>query len=223
MNHGTLVILKKEWMGFIGGERSAFLVYGILIVAWSLVFLTSGSESMNIGPLWVAFFSVLVSANFCNSVFIAERISGALEILITSGLSRDAVLYGKMVFTIVMTTVIGACCAMIAIGGSLLIPETVASVHQVISLSSVLLYLTATFVNAASSAYFSVRLSSPRLLYFVNLFLMGLIMTLYTVLNTYFAVPLILFAVLLTGLGVLFTWSARREFRSERIVQPVSM
>ena len=147
-----------------------------------------------------------------------ERLVG---ILLTSGMSRSAILYGKMLFVTVMTTAIGAACLACA----LLLRPVFNGLGDVPRLhfewSYCTLYLGATLLNAASSAYFSVWLPNPRLLHFINLFLLGFIMTGYVAVSFVHPFSIYFIAGLLALLSVLFTFLARREFESERIIKPV--
>jgi hypothetical protein len=76
-------------------------------------------------------------------------------------------------------------------------------------------------MNVAGSAFLSVRMTNPRLLHFANLFLLGGIVSLYAVLSSFYPIPEIILPLFLTVLGVLFSLLAKKEFNSERIIQPV--
>ncbi|MFP4163214.1 MAG: hypothetical protein ACLFQB_04695 [Chitinispirillaceae bacterium] len=214
---GIVTIIQKELRSFIGSDKGVFLVYAIIVVAWSFMF-TSGDGGFA-GSFWLVFFSVVVAANFSNTVFISERMSGSLEVLITSGLSRDAILFGKMFFVIIMTSIIGLSCALMARIWTLLSPEI--GNAQVFTIYDGLLYFSATLLNSSSSAFFSVRLSSPRLLHFINLFILGGIVTFYTVVSQLYVLHPGWLVVTLLIAGTGFTIAARREFAGERIIQPV--
>ncbi len=214
---GIRTILQKEMRSFIGSDKGVFVVYAIIIVAWSFMFI-SGTGGVA-GQFWLVFFSVIITANFSNSVFISERMSGSLEVLITSGLTRNAILFGKMLFIILMTVAIGFSCAVLARLWVAIIPDY--SEVRLLGPTEIFLFLSATFLNTSSSAYFSVRLSSPRLLHFINLFILGAIVAFYSVISAlYFLHPgwLVLALFLLAGS---FTLLAKREFSGERIIQPI--
>ena len=215
--NGINTILHKEFQSFVGSDKGVFLVYIIIVVAWSFM-LVSGNGGAA-GQFWLVFFSVIVAANFSNTVFISERMSGSLEILITSGLSRNSILFGKMLFVIIMTAAIGLSCAVLSRLWGVLSVEFGAV--EVLGVYDGMLFISATFLNAASSAYLSVRLSSPRLLHFINLFILGAIVAFYTVVSQlYFLHPSLLVVILLVT-GSVFMFAARREFSGERIIQPV--
>ena len=214
-------VLRKEWMCFKGSDKGVFGLYLILILSWSLLLGAGGQESgIKTGPLWLIFFSVVVAANFSNTVFISERVTGSLEILITSGLSRNSILYGKMLFVSVMSIVIGAICLALGVLWSELIFRTGVSGGYVNSVDF-LIYACSVFVNVSISAYLSVRIANPRLIHFASMFILAVIIFSYMALSSYLPVsPVYLILVLLLS-GAIFTLLARREFNSERILQTV--
>jgi ABC-type transport system involved in multi-copper enzyme maturation permease subunit len=91
-----LLMFKKEWLNFISGDRSVFIIYLILVAGWGVLLATAHDSGTTAAPLWIVFFSVIVAVNFSSTVFVLERMSGSLEILLTCGISRSAILYGKM-------------------------------------------------------------------------------------------------------------------------------
>jgi ABC-type Na+ efflux pump permease subunit len=216
-----LLVLRKEWLNFVCSDRSVFFIYLFLVAGWGMLLATMDHGGSIGSPLWLVFFSVIIAANFSTTVFVSERMSGSLEILLTSGLSRRAILWGKMVFVIAMTLAVGAACVVTAsvLRRFIAPPETVRVFY--FQWTYVAIYAGATFLNAASSACFSVWLPNPRLLHFVNLLLLGAIMTGYVAVSL--TRPLSLFAVAaaMTAIGILFAWLAGRAFESERIIKPV--
>lgn len=211
-------IIFKEWKCFTGSDRGVFILYAVLIISWSLFLAGGNDSSLRTGPLWLVFFSVVVAANFSNTVFISERISGALEILMTSGLSRSSILFGKMSFVMVMSLLFGAMCLGLA------------SVWQQIifdydSTSLVpfdfLVYASSVFLNTAVSAFLSVRMSNPKLLHLTNLLLIGCIIAVFTFLNQFCQLPEIFLPLFLILAGLVSSILAKNEFNSERILQPV--
>jgi len=169
---------------------------------------------------------VIVTANFSGTVFIAERVNGTLEVVITSGLSRDAVLFGKTAFIIAMTSIIGLFCGALAAVWAAVLPEivdteTLPALNRTFAVNAAALYLSATLLNAAMSAYLSVRMGNPRFLHFVNLFLTGALVAAYAAAAALFTVHPYALALTFLLTGVIFTLLARREFAGERIIRPV--
>jgi ABC-type transport system involved in cytochrome c biogenesis permease component len=214
------VVIAKEWKCFLGSDRGMFVLYMFLVLTWSLLLATRGSAHFDAGPLWLVFFSVVITANFSNTVFISERVSGALEILITSGFSRNAVLYGKMAFVLAMSLVFGLLCITLTFLFEKLIYN---SDVQQIEFSGFFLYAGSAFLNVASSAYLSVRMSNPRLLHFANMFLLGIIVGTYMVLSSMFYIPIIFLISFFCISAVFICWRAQKLYNSEKILQPIYM
>ena len=216
--NGTITIFRKEWHCFTGSDRGMFVLYALLILTWSSMLAAPQNADFPAGPLWLIFFSVVISANFSNTVFIAERIHGNLEILLTSGLSRQNILYGKMLFVGGMSCGIGLLC----IGLSMILRHLLFDSTLIpVSTGDIILYGSAVFMNTANSAYLSIRMPNPRLLHFANLLLLGSLVTLYSLLTFYIPVSSIVLSAILTGIGCAGTIAARRLYNSEKILQPV--
>ncbi len=217
------LIVRKEWTGFAKSDRGIFLVYGILVLAWS--FLLSSNINLLLagaGYLWLIFFSVIVSGNFSNTTFSAERISGSLEILLTSGITRNAILIGKIAFVIVMSIILGFLCYILAVGIYVVKGENFNLVLSIIPAGKMmLLYSVACFMNGTCGAWLAVRINNPRLLHFVNLFVLVLIVIIHTVLSTIFTLSIWSLFTVLGITGILFFLLAARDFKSERVIQPV--
>ena len=217
--NGIRTILCKEWRCFLGSDRGIFILYAVLILSWSMVLASPPSgEGFQTGPLWLVFFSVVISANFSNTVFIAERVNGILEILLTSGLSRRDILYGKMIFVAGMSIVIGLLCVAISPVLRLLIYR---EAGRILSGGALLLYSAAVFMNTACSAYLSVRMGNPRLLHLANMLLLTALVALHYVVSNYIALPPFALAFTLIVIGALATAAAGRLYESEKILQPV--
>jgi ABC-type transport system involved in multi-copper enzyme maturation permease subunit len=217
------LILKKEWRNFTGSEKGVFAVYGILIFVWSFLPLYNAPGSFAFdGAIWWLFFSVIVSGNFANAVFVSERLSGSMEILLTCGFSRNSVLMGKIIFVMLMSVAIGGLCfglsfVWIAVTGR---PQLFAAESL---LFGALLYCAGTFMNAAAGAWMSIRLSSPRLIPFVNLLFVGLVCGMYYALR--YAVPVSgwLLVLFLAAAGLAFLLLAKKDFNGEKIIAPLDV
>ena len=146
------LIVRKEWTGFVKSDKWIFIVYGLLIIAWSVLLSTNlAAMATGAGYLWLGFFSVIISGNFSNSTFVAERMSGSLEILLTAGVSRQGILLGKVAFVIVMSSIMGAVCYVAAMVIALLRGEEPAIfIHLMPAGKALVLYGVACFMNAAS-------------------------------------------------------------------------
>lgn len=215
--NGVRTVLIKEWKCFVGSDRSVFILYMILVVSWSFLIANSNTQ-INTGSLWLVFFSVIVAANFSNTVFISERVTGTLEIFMTSGISRDSILFGKMVFVFLMSSFMGLLCIMFGITWQTIFPEfgiTSIGVYEIV------VYLSSTVLNIGSSAFLSVKMANPRLLHFANILITAVVVIVYMAVSGFLYLPhYLLPAVLICG-GIVMSIFARREFNSEKILQPV--
>lgn len=219
MNNVAL-ILRKEWMSFVGSDRSVFFVYIMLVAGWGMLLAGWQNSQVIYLPLLIASFSVVVAANFANSAFVTERTTGSLEILLTSGVSRNGILYGKLLFVIGITLGIGAACLGLSVALKPVVSETTMT-GSGITMAIWAIYVAASFLNAAASAYLSIVLPNPRLLYLLNLLLINVILGVQMVLSAYFPFPLMAGAGFMVAAGIIFTFLAQREYNGERIIKPV--
>lgn len=212
-------IVIKEWKCFVGSDRGLFFFYGILMVSWSM-FLAFREQPEDLSaPWWLIFFSVVVTANFSNTVFISERINGALEILISSGHSRMAILYGKIIFILIMSIVMGLFCVVAGTFTRGFLVDKNAS----IAVMDIIVYIAAALFNTAGAAFLSVRMGNPRLLHIANMVMLTMIVIIHSVISTFFNVPAYILTILLLLSSGLFLVAAAREFNSERILRPVDI
>jgi ABC-type Na+ efflux pump permease subunit len=213
-------IIAKEWMNFLGSERGVFAVYAILILSWSFLPLYKG---LGAGHVWWLFFSVVISGNFTNTVFVSERLSGSMEILLTSGFSRDAVLWGKSLFIIAVSCAIGLLCVAISRIWVSLWGAADAGAWDADVMYGVGLYCAGTCMNVGCGAWTSVRLQSPRLIPFVGILLMSLTVAGFSALLYVAAVPQWALVIVLLCLAIVFFIMARKDFNGERIIQPIHL
>lgn len=214
----TIAVIAKEWKCFLGSDKGMFFLYFFLILIWSLLLASKSSPDLYSAPLWLVFFSVVITANFSNNVFISERVSGALEIFITSGLSRNAILYGKMIFILIMSNISGVLCFLMA---TIMHRFLFNGEEKPLNGADLLLYSGSAFLNVASSAYLSVRMSNPRLLHFANMFLLGIIVGAYIMLSSLYTIHILYLILLLFMAGGFICWRAQVLYNSEKILQPV--
>jgi ABC-type Na+ efflux pump permease subunit len=224
---GIKAVIKKELKNFSGSGHGVFIMYAAITVIWSFM-LTPAAAASTAGSLWIVFFSVIVTANFSGTVFISERVNGTLEVVLTSGLSRNAVLFGKMAFVAAMTSIIGLACGTLAMAWGVVLPtmiETTAAAAATETPKALAyaaaLYLSAAFLNTAASAYLSVRMSNPRFLHFIILFMTGAIIALHSTLSTLIQVPPYALVAAFLLSGTIFTLLAKQEFAGERIIRPI--
>jgi ABC-type transport system involved in multi-copper enzyme maturation permease subunit len=180
------------------------------------------SLSSKTGALWLAFFSVIISGNFSSTTFVAERMNGSLEILLTSGVSRQSILSGKIAFIVIMSTVMGILCYFFALGVRSVKGDQISILLKIVPVWGVIiLYMTACFLNASCGAWLSVRINSPRLLPFVNLVVLGIIVVVHELLSYKISLSLWSLSCVLTVVGALFYMLALKDFRGEGVIQPL--
>jgi ABC-type transport system involved in multi-copper enzyme maturation permease subunit len=227
---GLTAILRKEVKNLFNSGWGGFLINVLIAVVWSFMLLIQHFTVLGgVTGVWLVFFAVIVAANFSGTVFISERVSGTLEVLIVSGVTRDAVLFGKVIFVVAATIAMGVVCLAISAVWEVLI--SVAVGEQVESLWDFAvwsyhisqMYVGAAVMNVSASAYLSVRMSNPRFLHFANLFITGALMTLYELVVVFASGEQYRIALVLVflALGAVFLALARREFAGERITRPV--
>lgn len=214
---GIVTIIQKEWLNFWGSDRGIFFLYLFMILSWSVMLAFSSNDLAIDTTLWLVLFSVVISANFSTTVFISERVNGTLEILITSGLSRRDILYGKLIFVCGMSFFVGAISILISPLWAILFDEN----RVLLNLDIFLLYGSAVYMNTASSAFLSVIMSNPRLLALINLIVMGVFTTLYSILNIYFQIQELGLSFVLLVIGFIATILAQKQYESEKITKPV--
>jgi ABC-type Na+ efflux pump permease subunit len=228
----ALLIFRKEWLNLIGSDRGLFVVYAVLILGWGCLLATWRAAALPIGAggvapfdliatIWYASFSVIVAATFSNTAFVSERISGSLEILLTCGISRSGILYSKIAFIFSMTVLVGGLCLAVANALQPVLNPSGITPALVLGGQGIAVYFGASFFSAASGAFFSVLLPNPRVLHFINLFMVMVLIALYAVLAGFWPVPLYALALMFTLAGTVFTVFARKQFHSERIIKPI--
>jgi len=224
---GLATVVKKELKCF-GADKGQFLIYTVMSAVWGLALCLTGPAEGDVGArFWCVFFAVVVTSGFSGTVFISERVSGTLEVLITSGVSRDAVFFGKLIFVVVMSLAVGLLCAVFETAWNCVLDFNMKfwRYFLLFGFSDVVLYVATVYLNAAVSAYLSVRMGNPRFLHFINVLITAGLLALYTWSTWSFSAPEghywpVLSAVFLL-IGAVFTLLARREFAGERVTQPI--
>jgi|WetSurMetagenome_2_1015567.scaffolds.fasta_scaffold82723_2 ABC-type transport system involved in cytochrome c biogenesis permease component len=211
------VIFIKELENFIGSERGVFLIYAILVLSWSFLPLNKG---IGAGPIWWLFFSVIISGNFSNSVFVAERLNGSMEILLTSGFPRDSVFFGKIAFVLIMSIGIGIICFSLSMAWI-----EISRLEKMSTWSELLydafLFCAGALMNVTFGAWMSFRLQSPRIIPFLTIMVMGLMVAGYYCVSYLCGAPEWMLGVIMTIASVIFGTLAKKEFHGEKVIQPI--
>lgn len=218
------LIFNKEWFTFRKSDLGVFIIYLLMIIAWSFLFAYNiDVKQSEYGYLWLVFYSVIVCGNFSFSAFVSERMLGSLEILLTSGISRRAIIAGKVLFVATMSSSMGFMCYILSIiinalkfsTAPHLIPDIIAFGEEL------LLYTGACFMNTTTSAWLSLRISNPRLVPFVNLLVLGLVIVLFSFISEFIFLSIWTLTTTVIILGIGFYYLAAKDYQSERVIQPI--
>lgn len=219
-----ILVIQKECNNFFCSDKSIFAVYGILVLAWSVVLATNiTSAALESNMLWWVFFSVIVSGNFSNTTFVSERLNGSLEILLTCGITRLSILIGKILYIIAMSAILGFVCLAIGLLWLAITGYDLFILFRAMNIIALtFIYIGACYMNASCGAWLSVRLNNPRLSHFANLLVLGLVVGIYAVFSTFFDISCFVLVAALLGVGTLLLILAILDFRGEKVVQPFS-
>jgi len=222
---GLVTVLRKEWLCFLGGERSMFAVYGVIVLLWSLLLAGSGvAGAPETTVLWLLPFSVIVVSNFSQTAFVAERVNGAIEILLTCGIGRRTTMLAKMLFVAVLALAMGFACMGL---GALWV--WLADMNGVIARAAypgwqdLAVFVAAVVLNSALSALFSVVLPNPRMTHFAIFFLMAAVLAVYYPLAGLSAASVWLLASVLAVAAAGATFAALHVAGGERISRTVGL
>lgn len=228
-----IAIIKKEFKNFSHSGRATIFLYALIASIWGVAIAETGDVYL------LMFLAVMIVGSFTNTVFISERVNGALEILITSGFSRRAVLFGKMAYILLMAVIMLFVCMIFSTIMSVLMQmffyDALIMNNALTSFSinfriaeAVSLYIPVAFMCVASSAYFSVRLSTPRFLHFINIFITGIITGIsIIIIETYVPDgsnnPTIYDNIGFIAAGIFFTILADKQFSGEHPTRPTTI
>lgn len=221
---GLCVVFAKEWKSFLGSDKGVFAVYTFLVVLWSFLFLSTGIEhTPQMHTIWLLMFSVIVGSNFSQGVLVSERINGALEVLLTSGLSRGQILYGKCLFIVVMSIAMGYLCVLLSMIWLAVANAMGGGYSAAVGPGGYVAFAAAAYMNASSAAWLSIHLSNPRMLHFINFVLMACVVALYHTVAFFVPLALPVLILLLVAVGTCFLVLARKGFEGEKIIRPVHL
>jgi len=184
---------------------------------------TAVDGSAETSLVWLLTFSVIIVSNFTQTVFVAERLNGSCEILLTCGLSRDAILFGKTLFVAGISTVMGYLCMALA---SLWI--YVMSFYGIVPAltfgpGDLLLFAVAACFNSSAASVLSIYLPNPRMSHFVNFLIMALVAAAFFAARRFFPLsPAVLCCFLLAVSGACMVM-ARHGFSGERAARRVTI
>jgi len=216
-----VLVFRQELLAFLKSGKSSLLLLAFTTLAWG-GFITNKIESIDepSSYLWVLFFSLVAGAGLSTSVFVRERVSATLEVLLTSGLERNSILLGKLLFTTAMTLLVGVGAFSISfLVRSLLYHDSLQLFDEIGVV--LVLYSSSAILVSHSSALLSMTLSNPRLVQFVNFTLLTIISVLFGVFSPQGRGSLFVLSAGLLLLSILLFFLTKRAFRNEKIIQPL--
>lgn len=213
------LIFKNEMNSYFKSDKGLFFLNLVLVLVWGMMFSSYLMKDLytNTGTLWFVFFSVIISSNFSNSTFISERMNGMLEILLVSGIPRKDILFGKVLHVFTLSSIMGILVYFIGIlvimlNGFEISSELFSSMMMILPL-----YFAACFLNICAAAWLSVKLSNPRFIHFVNLFILAFLY----LPNLFLNLSNNVFLIFLLLIGCVFYLLALKEYRSENVTKPL--
>ncbi len=215
------LIYKQELLSFLKSGKSSLLLLAFTTLAWG-GFITNKIETIDdpSSYLWVLFFSLVAGAGLTTSVFVRERVSATLEVLLHSGLERNSILLGKLLFTTSMTLLVGVGAFSISfIVRSILYKDSGQLFDEIGVVIS--LYSASTILVSNSSALLSMVLSNPRLVQFVNFSLLTVVSVLFGLFSPQGRISLWILSFSLIILSAILFFFTKRAFRNEKIIQPL--
>jgi ABC-type transport system involved in cytochrome c biogenesis permease component len=218
------LIFKEEFEKLRFSEPGQHMMYVVMILCWSaLLGINVSLGMMTLSTGWWLFFSVVITATLSTTVFVAELIQGALEILLTCGVSRRAILYGKILYCTLMSVAMGYACFALSILWHAVTAKAFGARHLTVPYTELVLYLSAAFFNTVFGAWMTIRLSSPRILYLLNMIAVAFIFGLWTALRTRFDLSEWWLIAGMTVLGLALIPLAERAFETERVIRPLDI
>jgi len=221
MGYEIKEIFLQEVRAFFRSGVSSMVLLLITALIWGAV-IAGKVETIDSADswLWVIFFALVAGAGFSTTVFVRERLSATLEILLVSGVERSSIFYGKLLFTISFTIITGILafftawiCRSLFFGKPFYLPSELAQ--------TITLFAASSCTISASSAMLSLTLSNPRLVQFVNFIILTIISTTFAVISSYWNLSLYIFAGIELIFGLLFSIIAQIQFSREKIIQPL--
>ncbi len=214
-------IFKFELRAFLKSGVSSLLLLVITSLIWGGV-IAGKVETIQFADswLWVIFFALVAGAAFSTTVFVRERLSSTMEILLISGVERASILWGKLIFTTTFTIFTGLLAfAMAWICRSLILQLPFFLPREL--LQTLTLFIASSFCVSSSSAMLSLSLANPRLVQFLNFLILTVLSTIFALISSFFDVSLYLFALIEIIFGILFSIISQFQFSRETIIQPL--
>lgn len=216
-----LLIFKNEIRSYFKSDKALFIAHLIIIFSFGSLY-SSHFKNLhsNMGLIWLVSFSVIVTSNFSYSTFVSERMNGMLEILLVSGIKRKDILLGKVIHVILFSSIMGLLIYMVSILMNFIMGQREMDIFRSVIVAFPV-YLSSCVFNVSISAWFSVKLPNPRILSFVNLFIIVIISTVNFIIGELFNISGNSIIVILLFGAAVFYKLALNEYRSENVTKPL--
>lgn len=215
------LLYRQELKAFLKSGKSSLFLLLFTTLVWGGVIASKVDNIDSVGSfIWVLVFALVAGAGLSTTVFVRERLSSTLEVLFISGVERSSVLYGKLLFTSTTTIIIGVLAFLIAFGvRTFVFDDTFFLMNEVFL--ALVLYCASALLVSSTSAFFSMALSNPRMVQFVNFTLLTILSALYSFIAHCWEESLLLFSLFLFVLSILFIRLSLWKFKGEKILQPL--
>lgn len=214
-------IMKYEFKSLIksGPATIALLIFTALV--WSNYVSNQVESIEEVGSfLWVISYAFVMTAGISYSVFIRERTSGALEILLTSGIERLDIIRGKIAFATIVSSLMGV----VSFGVAFIIKYLIfkADFFSYTELTEILgIYVGSTVFITSLSAFYSLLLKTPRLMQFLNFITLGILSFIYILFDVMLEIPLWYFALFLMILSSILNRITSGLFLREQVIEQI--
>ena len=213
-----MILIRQELLAFLRGGINSLLFVGLTTLSWGIMMGSYPLSSFELTTLlWVLFYALVTSAGITSTVFIRERQSGNLEILLVSGVSRKEIALSKIAFSFGVTSLMGGVTLLVATLFSVAVFGESVTVSALAKYYVVYLFGAALMVS--SSAWLALVLDNPRTVYILNFLLLSVISVLFITLATFFESYGMALLVIFIPLPLLFVWLTYRQLFKESVIR----
>lgn len=214
-------IMKFEFRSLIKSGPSAIALLVFTALLWSNYVSSQVTSIEDVGSfLWVISFAFVMTAGISYSVFIRERTNGALEILLTSGIEKLAIIQGKILFATIVSSLMGVTSFLVAFFIKYVIfREEFYAWSELFDI--LIMYIGSAVFITSLSAFYSLLLKTPRLIQFLNFMTIGILSSIYMVFNILLETRLEYFAITLLFLSAILNKISSKLFLREQVIEQV--
>jgi len=168
------IIFGHELKSLAKSAKSTILSLALVSLFWG-VFLSYNMLEFQNSIILIIVSAFVASSGFANVSFARERLSGAWEILLASGISRKTIFWAKFAFTQTATFFCGIITLTIAYSVMFIIFSSV-PYYDLIFIDALLFFCTALSINAIT-AYFTIINVNMRAVQLINMLAISVCIT----------------------------------------------